>query len=351
MDHSVESEIISQTGHGEPPVTVPLAAPGGDVCPAGSTSSRPAALRARTYWVWAVCGFLLLAVGLVYGQTARFEFLAHDDEGFIQNNPHVTPGLTLAGLRWALTSGPYGDWYPLTSLSHMLDCQLFGLNPSGHHLTSVLLHAASSVLLFLVLLRMTGCLAPAWVAAVFALHPLHVESVAWLAERRDVLSGLFFMLTLGAYALYAERPSLGRYLPVAGCLALGLMAKPMLVTVPCLLLLLDYWPLNQFHSLVGSEPKAESRVRLGRLPVGWRLLVEKIPLLALAAVSCGIVLLVHTPMNVSNQVQPVIVGDAHGQCAGGVRSLSWPIVLSRRTCLRSIRTSARGCRSPGWSDR
>ena len=132
---------------------------------------------------------------------------------FVYENPHVTPGLTLSGLWWALTDGPLGEWYPLTTLSHMLDCQLYGLNPAGHHLTNVLLHAASSVLLFLVLLRMTGDLWPsAWVAAVFAIHPLHVESVAWVAERRDVLSGLFFMLTLGAYALYAERPSL-RALP------------------------------------------------------------------------------------------------------------------------------------------
>ena len=141
----------------------------------------------------------------------------------------------------------------------MLDCQLYGLNPAGHHLTNVLLHAASSVLLFLVLLRMTGDLWPsAWVAAVFAIHPLHVESVAWVAERRDVLSGLFFMLTLVAYALYAERPSLARYLAVAGCLALGLMAKPMLVTVPFLLLLLDYWPLDRFRRAAGARPPAAS---------------------------------------------------------------------------------------------
>ena len=147
---------------------------------------------------------------------------AYDDQAFVYENPHVTPGLTLSGLWWALTDGPFGEWCPLTTLSHMLDCQLYGLNPAGHYLTNVLLHAASSVLLFLVLLRMTGDLWPsAWVAAVFAIHPLHVESVAWVAERRDVLSGLFFMLTLGAYALYAERPSLARYLAVAGLLCAG----------------------------------------------------------------------------------------------------------------------------------
>ena len=128
--------------------------------PAASNRSRPADGRARTWWVWAVCGFLLLAVGLVFGQTVRHEFIAFDDNLFVYDNPHVTPGLTLSGLWWALTDGPLGDWYPLTGVSHMLDCQLYGLNPGGHHLTNVLLHAASSVLLFLALLRMTGDLWP-----------------------------------------------------------------------------------------------------------------------------------------------------------------------------------------------
>ena len=188
----------------------------------------------------------------------------------------------------------------------MLDCQLYGLNPAGHHLTNVLLHAASSVLLFLVLLRMTGALWPsAWVAAVFAIHPLHVESVAWVAERRDMLSGLFFMLTLGAYALYAERPSLARYLAVVGCLALGLMAKPMLVTVPFLLLLLDYWPLDRFRSAAGTDPRAESRSWLGRLPARWRLVVEKIPLMALAAMNCGIVVSTHMSVRPADSVEPL----------------------------------------------
>ena len=293
--------------------------------------SRPADRPARTFAIWAVCGFLLLAVGLVFGQTVHYKFTGYDDGGFVYENPHVTAGLTRSGLWWALTDGPYGDWYPLTSVSHMLDCQLYGLEPAGHHLTNVLLHAASSVLLFLVLLRMTGALWPsAWVAAVFAVHPLHVESVAWIAERRDVLSGLFFMLTLGAYALYTERPSLARYLAVAGCFALGLMAKPMLVTVPFLLLLLDYWPLDRFRPSSGRPLKngtgsehhranlkkkgrrevpvpifqhtARSGSWFGRWPIAWRLVIEKIPLMALAAVSCAIVLLLHTPMQSNRQV-------------------------------------------------
>ena len=180
---------------------------------------------------------------------------------------------------------PFGDWYPLTSLSHMLDCQLYGLNPAGHYLTNVLLHAAASVLLFLVLLRMTGDLWPsAWVAAVFAIHPLHVESVAWIAERRDVLSGLFFMLTLGAYTLYVERPSLVALFGRRRDACPGSDVQTDLVTVPFLLLLLDYWPLGRLRSLTGASPQAKSLSWLGRLPVGWRLVVEKVPFMALSAV-------------------------------------------------------------------
>ena len=156
----------------------------------------------------------------------------YDDNGFVYENPHVTPGLTAEGIRWAFTEGPFGEWYPLAPLSHMLDCQLFGLQAWGHHLTNLLLHAAGSIALFLVLWRMTEELWPsAFVATVFAVHPQHVESVAWVAERRDVLSGLFFMLTLGAYLGYVRHGrSLAWYLLVAALFALGLMAKPMLVT-------------------------------------------------------------------------------------------------------------------------
>ncbi len=251
----------------------------------------------RASWIWGVCGFLLLAVGLVFGQRVRDEFLEYDDSVFVYENSHVTGGLTLSGLWWALTDGAYGEWCPLAGLSHMLDCQLYGLNPAGHYATNLLLHATSSVLLFLVLLRMTGNLWPsAWVAAIFAIHPLHVESVAWVAERRDVLSGLFFMLTLLGYARYAERPSLARYLAVAGCFALGLMSKPIVVTVPFLLLLLDYWPLGRFRRAASTDPHADVGSRLALLPVSLRLVMEKIPLLALAAVSCAITLSTHGTM-------------------------------------------------------
>ncbi|HEX4143305.1 MAG TPA: tetratricopeptide repeat protein [Pirellulales bacterium] len=273
-------------------------------------SSRLADDWARDYRVWTVCGFLLLAVGLVFGQTVRYGFVGFDDDQFVYENPHVTAGLTFPGLWWALTDGTFGEWTPLSSLSHMADCELYGVQPAGHHLTNLLLHATSSVLLFLVLLRMTGDLWPsAWVAAVFAIHPLHVESVAWLAERRDVLSGLFFMLILGAYALYAERPSVVRYLALAGLCALGLMAKPMLVTVPFLLLLLDYWPLGRFRQAIDANRETASRSWLGRMPVGWRLLAEKVPLFLLAAVACGITLSTHASVQSNSDVEQLPLGS------------------------------------------
>ena len=160
--------------------------------------------------------FLLVAVLAVFGRTVWYGFVSLDDGQYVYSNPHVTGGLSGQDVVWAFSHFYACNWHPLTWLSHMLDCQLYGLRPGGHHLTNVLLHAATAVLLFLVLRRMTGELWPsALVAALFAIHPLRVESVAWVAERKDVLSGLFFMLTLGAYADYARRPfSLGRYLAV-----------------------------------------------------------------------------------------------------------------------------------------
>ena len=213
---------------------------------------RPASVSANfvrnSCVLLAVCGFLVLAVIAVFGQTARHEFINLDDQDYVYENRHVSGGLTCEAVAWAITAYHSGNWHPLTWLSHMLDCQLYGLKPGGHHLTNLLLHAAAAVLLFLTLRRMTGALWPsAWVAAVFAIHPLRVESVAWVAERKDVLSGVLFTLTLWFYARYAERPaSWVRYLSVVATFALGLTAKPMLVTLPFVLLLLDYWPLGRF---------------------------------------------------------------------------------------------------------
>jgi protein O-mannosyl-transferase len=216
---------------------------------------------------------LVVLVLTVFGQCLGFEFVNYDDNLFILQNGHVSQGLTWKNVIWSLTAGTgthmedIDYWRPLSMMSHMLDVSLFGLEPAGHHAMSVGLHALTAVALFLVLRSMTGALwRSAFVAAVFAIHPLHVESVAWVAERKDVLSGLFFMLTLGAYTRFARRPfHVGNYFLVALLFALGLLSKPMLVTLPCVLLLLDYWPLG----------------RLGVVPV-TRLVLEKAPLFVMS---------------------------------------------------------------------
>lgn len=216
-------------------------------------------------------------VCFVFGQTLSFDFVNYDDNQYVYANDAIAPGVTLPGLRHILTHPHSANWHPLTSFSHMLDCQLYALNPFGHHLGNIALHLAAVPLLFLVLKAMTGSLwRSALVAALFAIHPLRAESVAWISERKDVLSGFFFMLTLGAYLHYSRRPfSFKRYVPVLLLFACGLMSKPMLVTLPFILLLLDWWPLNRFQT---AETKREF----------IRLFLEKIPLILLAVGSCAV---------------------------------------------------------------
>ncbi|HEX8077531.1 MAG TPA: hypothetical protein VF511_06930, partial [Chthoniobacterales bacterium] len=188
-------------------------------------------------------------VWLVFGQTLGHQFVAYDDQNYVYENPAVTAGLTANGVRAAFTQPHARNWHPLTTLSHMLDVELYGLNPAGHHFTNVLLHTLATLLLFWVLRRITGSTWPsAFVAALFAIHPLRAESVAWVAERKDVLSALCFMLTLAMYARYVARPGAARYFAVLAAFALGLMAKPMLVTLPLLLIAIDYWPLRRFEN-------------------------------------------------------------------------------------------------------
>jgi len=192
--------------------------------------------------------FLTIATFIVFWQVTNCDFNNYDDPDYVTENNQVQNGMTLEGIRWAFTTGHTGNWHPLTWISHMLDVQLFGLKPRWLHITNLLFHIANTLLLFYVLHRMTKARwESAFVAALFALHPLHVESVAWVAERKDVLSAFFWMLTLGAYCSYVERPKLQRYLIVVLFFVLGLMAKPMLVTLPFVLLLLDYWPLQRFQ--------------------------------------------------------------------------------------------------------
>ena len=225
---------------------------------------------------------LLLCTLAAYEPIRHNDFVLYDDYGDIIKNPHINNGITRQSVVWAFTSMYSANWFPLTRLSHMLDFELFGANPVGHHLTSVLIHSAGSLLLFLVLLRMTAALWPsAFVAVVFALHPLHVESVAWAAERKDVLSGFFWFATILAYVYYTQRPNFRRYTLVLATFALGTMSKPMVVTLPFVLLLLDYWPLNRLSLADRGLPIENHKSKIGN----WKLaIIEKIPLLAMSAI-------------------------------------------------------------------
>jgi tetratricopeptide (TPR) repeat protein len=222
-----------------------------------------------------VCIGLAVLTWVVFGQTLWHDFINYDDPRYVYENTEITSGLSIGGIAWAFTHIHSMNWHPLTTISHMLDCQLYGLKAGWHHFTNVLLHTTAAILLFFALRQMTGALwRSAFVATVFAIHPLRVESVAWIAERKDVLSGVFFMLTLLAYVHYVRAPSIGRYLFVAVVFAFGLMSKPMLVTLPFVLLLLDSWPLNRIR-----DPSSDIRRRL------LTLVLEKIPLIALSAAS------------------------------------------------------------------
>ena len=223
----------------------------------------------------AVCVCLAVVTWVVFAQTLRYDFVNYDDPHYVYQNARISSGINFANLAWAFSHIHSENWHPLTTITHMLDCQLHGLNAGWHHFTNVLLHAIAVVLLFVALHQMTGALwRSAFVSALFAVHPLHAESVAWIAERKDVLSAVFFMLTLLAYLHYTRAPSIGRYLALAVVVALGLMSKPMLVTLPFVLLLLDYWPLGRFEA-------RRSNTRRQVL----QLVLEKIPLIALSAVS------------------------------------------------------------------
>ena len=215
-----------------------------------------------------ICIALAALSWLVFGQTLWHDFVNYDDPRYVYENTNITEGLSISGIVWAFTHIHSMNWHPLTTISHMLDCQLYGLKAGWHHCTNVLLHSIAVMLLFVGLLQMTGAFwRSAFVAAVFAIHPLRVESVAWIAERKDVLSGVFFMLTLLAYLYYVRLPRTGRYLMVVFVFACGLMSKPMLVTLPFVLLLLDYWPLDRIRGQVSKR------------------VLEKIPLIALSTVS------------------------------------------------------------------
>jgi tetratricopeptide (TPR) repeat protein len=235
-----------------------------------------------------ICICLAVATLAVYAQVYRHDFIDYDDGDYIFENWHVRTGLDWHNVALVFTTAYAANWHPLTWLSHMVDCQIFGLNPGPQHLVSVLLHVANTLLLFLIFQNLTGAQwKSAFVAALFALHPLHVESVAWIAERKDVLSTLFWLLTLWAYARYVQKPGLNRYLLTVIPFVLGLMAKPMLVTLPFVLLLLDYWPLNRFVPVKRVKTQHARRSTQSLIDRFWRpaqpLVREKIPFFLLAA--------------------------------------------------------------------
>ncbi len=244
------------------------------------------ALRNKSnYLIIAVLTILILSI---YWQIGKYPFVAFDDDVYVYENLHVRQGLTSEGIVWSFTTFHGSNWHPLTWISHMADVELFGMNPGWHHRVSVLLHLLNTVLLYFVMYQMTGGVwGSAFVAAFFGVHPLHVESVAWIAERKDLLSTLFWILTMGTYLRYARRPSLGRYLPVAIFFALGLMCKSMLVTLPLVLLLMDWWPLRRVISN-NSRNSGSSSFSLSTFS---GLILEKVPLLGLSAISCFITFL------------------------------------------------------------
>jgi tetratricopeptide (TPR) repeat protein len=261
--------------------------------------AQPAPAK-RTFWIYAL---LFSAAVAVYAQTAHFDFVNFDDPDYVTANPHVRGGFTAQNVAWAFTSGDAANWFPLTRLSHMLDYRLFGMASGGHHLINVLLHAISVLLLFAFLHCAAGRQwLSAWVALIFALHPLHVESVAWIAERKDVLSTVFAMLALWSYVRWVERPSLRRYLLVAVAFGLGLMAKPMVITLPLVFLLLDVWPL-------GRGPR-------------WR---EKIPLFAMSAAGGAITLLVQQASGAVRTTEqfPVLLRVENAAVSSVVYLIKW----------------------------
>ncbi len=275
---------------------------------------------------------LVVATVLLYLPVRGFDYVAYDDHDYVVNNGRVLAGLTWDGVAWAFASGHASNWHPLTWLSHMLDAELFGPGPAGPHLVNVAFHAANTALLFgVLLLYFPGAVRrSAWVAALFALHPLRVESVAWVAERKDVLSAFFFLLALGAYAVglrarASQIPNLGSrapLLPALAFFALGLMSKPMLVTLPCVLLLLDLWPLGRLSA-------ASPRALLAGLPP---LLREKIPFFALAAASCVVTFLVQRDGGAVQGLGAFTPGErvanAFVACALYLRNTFWPAGLA-----------------------
>jgi protein O-mannosyl-transferase len=309
--------------------------------------------------VLAICTALAITTLAVFWQVGNHEFISFDDNDYVTENRHVQDGLTLNGVVWAFSEPHAHNWHPLTWLSHMLDCQMFGLRPGGHHLVNLFFHLGSTLLLFLILHRMTKTPWPsAFVAGLFALHPLHIESVAWVAERKDVLSTFFWMCTMGAYIYYAERPSYKRYLLVFVFFVLGLLSKPMLVTLPFVLLLLDYWPLRRVYaaaadSRVGDattsaasrkkkkqkarkKPQKDTPQKVAAVntrllwPEIRPLLKEKIPLFIVAMVFCFVTFYAQHRVVKTMELYPLglRIANALISYVAYIGKMLWPVKLS-----------------------
>jgi tetratricopeptide (TPR) repeat protein len=251
--------------------------------PTGAHPVSPLSTKRNAWWDWLIVASLLVGTLALYWRVRHYPFINFDDGDYVVGNIHVQSGLTLDSVLWAFTTGARSNWHPLTWLSYQLDAQLFGINAGAMHLENVAIHAINAALLYGLLAGMTGRRpAAAWVAAMFAWHPLHVESVAWISERKDVLSTLFMFLCLLAYLRYVRRPAIANYLLVVVLMALGLMAKPMLVSLPCLMLLLDIWPLRRLWEQSVAPPTLWTRTRSGAI------VAEKLPLFALAAASAAV---------------------------------------------------------------
>jgi protein O-mannosyl-transferase len=271
-----------------------------------------------------LCVLLAVSTFALYLPALSHSFVNFDDQYYVTQNAHVQAGLTWGTVKWAFSTTRAANWHPLTWISHAVDCQLFGLNPAGHHFDSMLLHVLNSVLLFLLLQLATELTGPSLlVAALFAFHPLNVESVAWIAERKNVLCTFFFLAAIGAYGWYARKPELRRYLLVVLLFALGLMAKPMVITLPCVLLLLDYWPLSRFPGSAATPLVVPQR------PV-WTLVAEKIPLLLLSAVSAVITMKAQalSERTLNDFSLPVRVENALVAYAQYLWNMVWPTRLA-----------------------
>jgi len=290
--------------------------------------------RQKKSVLW-ICLCIALLTFAVYGQVKNHAFVDFDDYEYITENPHVRSGLTTENIVWTFASYHSNNWHPLTWISHMADVQFFGLNPAGHHLVNVFFHILNTILLLLLLRRLTGALWPsAFAASLFALHPLHVESVAWAAERKDVLSTLFWILTTWMYVRYTEKPDWKRYSMIMLFFTLGLMSKQMLVTLPFVLILLDYWPLRRI------DGKGEQKRGTGeswpvaarqRAPLS-RLILEKVPLFALALIAGVIVFYVQQQSGVLYSLTPfplqIRLENALVSYVGYIGKMLWPVNLA-----------------------